>query len=166
MFKEYTLVLLKPDCYEKHLRDVVLQEFKDNGLKLIHNKSVTLTRKDMIGYQPFLDEEDTGEDNSWKPKMIKRYTSRPLDIFLFEGEDVLDKTLALKTEIREQHIKEFTGEKLRYIMDNILHSPSNLQDLIRDIKVLMPEKLHLLTPGLKSKNRIIPNKQKPNFIAN
>ena len=53
-FQEFSLILLKPDAYERNLVDVILQAIKDEKLNIVYQKKDTPLGEDASGLSTFI----------------------------------------------------------------------------------------------------------------
>lgn len=138
--QEFSLILLKPDAYERNLVDVILQAIKDEKLNIVYQKKILLSEKMLRGYQPLLNEPNDEGKVDWQYDIINAYTKEPTDVYLLEGQDAIKKTNKIKSSLREKYI---SGEK-KYTIYNLLHSVDDQDDLELNVKILLPEKLDLV----------------------
>ena len=140
LLKEYSLILFKPDAYERNLTEIIMQEFSNANLEVVYHKKIRLIEKMLRKYQPLLNEPDDFGETAWQYDIINAYTKETTDVFLFQGVDAIKKTNKIKQDIRNKYI---TGEN-KYIIYNLLHSVDDFADLKLNMSALMPEKLYLI----------------------
>ena len=82
---ERTVVLIKPDGFEKHIIGKVIDRFERAGLKLVALKMVQLT-------QPILDVWYAHhKDKPFFPSLSQQMMSTPVVAFVLEGEGSIQK---------------------------------------------------------------------------
>lgn len=140
MAAEYTLILLKPDAYRRKLVKTILKTCAEAGLKIVYKKTMYLTEEMMRTYQPVLNLPGQDGTTDWQYLFINAYTQIPTDVFLMKGKDAITKTNRIKKELREKYVKG----NATYTPYNLLHSTNSYEDLLVNVKVLIPEKWDLV----------------------
>lgn len=129
---EYALISLKPDAYRRGMKKMILKTCKKAGLRVKYHKKMWLTEEMMRTYQPVLNQMP----EAWQRVFIFTYLAHPTDVYLLYGEKAIEKTSQIKKEMRERYV---VGNP-QMTPFNLMHSASSYQDLVVNVKVLMPEK--------------------------
>lgn len=82
---ERTVVLIKPDGFEKHITGEIISRFEKAGLRLVSLKMVKLT-------QPILDQWYAHhKDKPFFPSLSAQMMSTPVVAFILEGDGAIQK---------------------------------------------------------------------------
>ena len=136
MAKEYSVILFKPDAYRRKMVKPILKMCLAEDLKIAYHKKMWLTEEMMRTYQPVLNHMPY----FWQCMFINVYLSAPTDVYLLYGEDAINKTTKIKTEVRAKYVKGHP----QMTPFNLLHSSTSHGDLILNVLALMPEKINLV----------------------
>ena len=154
MTKEYSLISFKPDAYRRKMTKTILKAFKTEGLKPVYHKKLWLTEDMILDYQPV-----TKKMPPMMQKMfIYTYMAHETDIYLMQGPDATRKTNEIKRNLRNAYVKGNPQET----PFNLFHSSDNKPDLMRNVRVLMPEKLALIKKAMPNISEI--SEDDPSFI--
>lgn len=140
MNDNYSLILLKPDAYKRNLVKTILDYIKQEGLEIVYSKNMYLTEDMLRGYQPLLNLPNNEGETDWQNEIIDAYTQVATDVFLLKGQNAIEKTKKIKKDLRNTYI---SGEN-KFIIYNLVHSVDDIDDLVLNVSILMPEKIALL----------------------
>lgn len=130
------LVLIKPDAYERGLREVIFRELDAEGLAVVTTKVLSLDEKTIRAYQPVLNEpSEFGE--GWKTEVVEALSLHPVEVLIVKGENALIKARSIKKRMRSKHCPG-TDYQSRVIY-NLLHTADDPSELKNNIAVLIPE---------------------------
>jgi len=136
---EVTLIILKPDALQLQLEDDFLKRISGVGLTILHKKELTLTEKQIMGYQPAFNRHDTVRGETWKEKAIKFHTTFPSKVFLIEGNNAVSKGLEIKKQFRSDFLKPEENNPDYKSVYNLIHCIDDIDDLLLNISILVPE---------------------------
>ncbi len=137
MSKEYSLISLKPDVYRGGFKKLILNTCKKSALKVKYHKRMWLTESMMRTYLPALNKMP----EAWQRIFIYTYLSHPTDVYLLYGENAINQTTRIKKELRAQYV-EGNPQMTPF---NLMHSTNSYEDLLVNVKVLMPEKYDIVS---------------------
>ncbi|MEK7088626.1 MAG: nucleoside-diphosphate kinase [Patescibacteria group bacterium] len=138
--KEKSLVLVKPDAFERKLESEIYKAIRLRELKIVARKKIWLNERMIRSYQPVLNEpSEFGED--WKREAIEAMVSGSVEVLVVEGDNALKKTNEIKKKIRSLYSP---GSHYRTrVIFNLIHTTDNLMEFQNNIKVLIPEAMWL-----------------------
>jgi nucleoside-diphosphate kinase len=130
-----TLILVKPDAFERGLTGEVIARFERKGLQLVELKQLQI------------DEEFAGahyEEHSEKPffgELVEFITRGPLVAMVMEGEDAVDAARQVigATNPIEAAPGSIRGDYAVQVTFNLVHGSDSDQSAEREIKLWFPE---------------------------
>ena len=129
---ERTVVLIKPDGFEKHIIGKIIDRFETAGLHLVALKMVQLT-------QPILDVWYAHhKDKPFFPDLSKQMMSTPVVAFVLEGDGAIQKVFAIcgPTDPAEAAVgtirKDFGVDKPH----NVVHRSDSAEAAAKEIGLL------------------------------
>lgn len=129
---ERTVVLIKPDGYQKKVVGQVIDRFERMGLKLVALKMLTMT-------QPLLDVWYAHhKDKPFFPDLCRQMMSTPVVAMVLEGEGAIEKVFAIcgPTDPAEAAVgtirKDFGVDKPR----NVVHRSDSAETAAKEISLL------------------------------
>ncbi len=120
---ERTLVLLKPDALKLGLQDMLLRLFRMVGLTRVSMKRIQLSREFILKWR------DWDHYDDWFWVHVDFMCSRPVEIWLLEGTEAVEKALHIKNQVRASHS---TSE-----IQNVLHCPDSCEEAVREIDIFL-----------------------------
>lgn len=132
---ERTVVLIKPDGFEKHIIGKVIDRFETAGLHLVALKMVQLT-------QPILDVWYAHhKDKPFFPGLKSYMKSYPVIAMLWEGIDVVStvRTMIGITKAREATPGTIRGDFAMSQQYNLIHASENLEAAEREQSIIFSE---------------------------
>lgn len=122
-----SLVLFKPDIYERGLQHIVLEELKACELKIVNNARVRFSELELLELWPKI-------HTLWGWLKSQEYMlGKPLDVLEVEGIDAIDKTTQIKNKLRGIHCD---GDMIR----KLIHTPDSRADYQRECALLFDMK--------------------------
>lgn len=106
MATERTLSIIKPDGVEKNVIGKILAMFEENGLKIIGQKMVRLTRAEAEGFYA------VHKERPFFGELVEFMTSGPVVLMVLEGENAIQKNRDLMGATDPAEAKEGTIRKL------------------------------------------------------
>lgn len=135
---EKTVVLIKPDGYEKKVVGKVIDRFESAGLKLVGLKMIQLT-------QPLLDIWYAHhKDKPFFPSLSAQMMSAPVVAMILEGEGAVEKVFAIcgptdPAEAKAGTIRKDFGESKP---KNVVHRSDSAEAASKEIGLLFtPQEL-------------------------
>jgi nucleoside-diphosphate kinase len=130
-----TLILVKPDAFERGLTGEAIARFERKGLRLVELKQLQI------------DEEFAGahyEEHSEKPffgELVEFITRGPLVAMVMEGEDAVDAARQVigATNPLEAAPGSIRGDYAVEVTFNLVHGSDSDQSAEREIKLWFPE---------------------------
>ncbi len=135
---ERTVVLIKPDGYQKKVVGQVIDRFERAGLTIIAFKMLGLTREFLeVGYAHH-------KDKPFFPDIVQQMTSTPVIAFVLEGEGAIQKVFDLcgptdPAEAAPGTIRKDFGVDKPH---NVVHRSDSAEAAQKEIKLLFtPQEL-------------------------
>jgi len=130
-----TLILVKPDAFERGLTGEVIARFERKGLRLVELKQLQI------------DEEFAGvhyEEHSEKPffrELVEFITRGPLVAMVVEGEDAVEAARQVigATNPLEAAPGSIRGDYAVEVTFNLVHGSDSDQSAEREIEIWFPE---------------------------
>ena len=132
---ERTVVLIKPDGFEKHIIGKIIDRFETAGLHLVALKMVKLT-------QPILDVWYAHhKDKSFFPSLSAQMMSTPVVAFVLEGDGAIQKVFDIcgptdPAEAAPGTIRKDFGVDKPH---NVVHRSDSADAAQKEIGLLFPE---------------------------
>ena len=128
---ERTLVLLKPDCVERHLMGRVIARFEDKGLDLIAMKLMRIA--------PELARRHYAEhvQKAWYPELEEFITGGPVLAMIVEGPDVIQviRNMAGATNGLKANPGTIRGDFSASQQKNLVHASDGPEAARREIEI-------------------------------
>ena len=117
---------------------------KDMEITILYEKELVMTEEMLKMHHPDLFVITGKEDEGWKKVTIDRALCFNKNLaFLLSGVNCLAKTLEIKQYIRTKYVKREVWEAT-LSKPNCIHTSGTKDELLRDVKSLMPEKIPFL----------------------
>ncbi len=126
---ERTLSIIKPDAVKRNLTGKINAMFEENGLKIIAQKMIILTKQQA---------EDFYREHKGKPfyePLIDFIISGPIIVQILEGSDAIQKNRTIMGKTNYLEAAEGTIRKLfaTNIRDNCVHGSDSIESAEREI---------------------------------
>lgn len=132
--KEYSLLLLKPDCIQQGLTEIILAKVKATGLEIIATKTLKLTKNDVGAfYKPY-------QNDDYFDSLLRFMQSGPVVACIIQGKNVI-KMLNELVGITEPS-KANTGTIRSMGTDicrNLVHSSNDRPAFLREARAIFGE---------------------------
>jgi nucleoside-diphosphate kinase len=121
---EKTLIILKPDCLEKHHVGNVVDRFEKAGFSIVACKMVQLTPKILREHYSHV------ADKPFYPEIEKFMSSRPVIVLALQGQHVVSKVRDLlgPTDSRKAPKGTIRGDFGTEMMKNVVHASDSLEN--------------------------------------
>jgi nucleoside-diphosphate kinase len=121
---EKTLIILKPDCLEKHHVGNVVDRFEKAGFSIVACKMVQLTPKILREHYSHV------ADKPFYPEIEKFMSSRPVIVVALQGQHVVSKVRDLlgPTDSRKAPKGTIRGDFGTEMMKNVVHASDSLEN--------------------------------------
>ena len=135
MATERTLILIKPDAFERGLTGEVLARFERKGLRLV---ALTLMQADEplanVHYEEHTDKPFFGE-------LVEFITRGPLVAMILEGPNAIKAARQVigATDPLEAHAGSIRGEYATEVTFNLVHGSDSPESAEREIGIWFPE---------------------------
>jgi nucleoside-diphosphate kinase len=130
-----TLILVKPDGFERGLTGEVIARFERKGLRLVALKQVQIDEDfAVVHYEEHTEKPFFGE-------LVKFITSGPLVAMVMEGEDAVDAARQVigATNPIEAAPGSIRGDYAVEVTFNLVHGSDSDQSAEREIGIWFPE---------------------------
>ncbi|MEU1880038.1 nucleoside-diphosphate kinase [Streptosporangium sp. NPDC020072] len=117
------LVLMKPDVYERGIQQEILNGIDKLPLSLREQFKVAFTPEGVFELWPRI------YGWRWTDSLMRDFPTRPLDVYVFKGENAIKVIIEFKDALRERR-----GQINSY--RNMLHSPDNQSAFEREYSYL------------------------------
>ena len=119
---EKTLIILKPDCLEKHHVGNVVDRFEKAGFSIVACKMVQLTPKILREHYSHV------ADKPFYPEIEKFMSSRPVIVVALQGQHVVSKVRDLlgPTDSRKAPKGTIRGDFGTEMMKNVVHASDSV----------------------------------------
>lgn len=87
--RERTLIIVKPDGYERGLSDQILQRFTDKGFTVVERRDMTISRELAARHY------DEHKEKPFYPSLVDYITSGPVTVAVLEGDDAITRAREL-----------------------------------------------------------------------
>ncbi|KKT97077.1 MAG: Nucleoside diphosphate kinase [Microgenomates group bacterium GW2011_GWB1_45_17] len=132
---DFTVIMLKPDGFEKQLQVKMIKELREMGLDLAARRRLVLTPAKVSEIYPDI-------RNDWLiPRIVSHLISGQCEALLLLGQGALPKAREYigQTTLGDRQPTGIRGKFADDFIRNIAHSPDCMIDLERTTKVLFPE---------------------------
>lgn len=106
MAKQRTLSIIKPDGVKKNVIGKIVSMFEENGLTIIAQKMMQMTRAEAEGFYA------VHKERPFFGELVEFMTSGPVVVMVLEGEDAIQKNRDLMGATDPAEAKEGTIRKL------------------------------------------------------
>ena len=132
---ERTLILIKPDAFQRNLTGEIITRFERKGLRIVGLKLMTMTRE--LAQQHYAEHTD-------KPffgELVDFITSGPLVAMALEGENAIDAVSQLvgATNPIESAPGSIRGDFALSISMNMVHRADSPESAKRELGLFFPE---------------------------
>lgn len=126
---ERTLSILKPDAVRRNLIGKINSKFEENGLKIVAQKMVMLTKQHAEKFYMEHSEKPFYED------LVKFMTSGPIVVQVLEGENAIARNRELmgKTNFKEADDGTIRKMYATSIQENCVHGSDSLNSVDKEI---------------------------------
>jgi nucleoside-diphosphate kinase len=132
---ERTLILVKPDAFERNLTGEIIGRFERKGLRLVALKLMTMTRE--------LAEEHYAEHEgkSFYEELVSFIISGPLVAMVLEGDDVVTAARQVigATNPLEATTGSIRGDYAISVGQNMVHGSDSPESGAREVGLFFPE---------------------------
>ena len=135
MAAERTLILVKPDAYERGLTGEIIARFERKGLRLV---ALTLMQADEplanVHYEEHTDKPFFGE-------LVEFITRGPLVAMILEGPNAIKAARQVigATDPLEAHAGSIRGEYATEVTFNLVHGSDSPESAEREIGIWFPD---------------------------
>ncbi|MFH0785148.1 MAG: nucleoside-diphosphate kinase [Pseudomonadota bacterium] len=132
---ERTLILIKPDAFQRSLVGTVIARLESKGLKIINAKMMVMTDEILENHYSHL-------ANFWFfPELKKFMTSGPVMAMALEGCDCVKtvRTICGTTKGREANPGTIRGDYAMSIRYNLIHASEDLKAAAKELKLFFPD---------------------------
>ena len=130
---EQSLGILKPDCLQRNLEQIVYSIIRNSGLDITFTKRTHLTRDTIrLLYHMCIEE-------SFYPDLEQYMLSGPVEIFLVVGKNAIVRLNTIVGEIGSTNPSPHTirGRFATSPTYNIIHATTNYETLIYEMKLFL-----------------------------
>lgn len=141
--KEYSLLLLKPDCIQRGLAEIILAKVRAAGLEIVATKTLKLTKKDVeIFYKDV-------RNDGYFDGLSQFMQSGPVTGFIVKGENAIAILNELVGFTEPSKAKAGTIRSMGIdIRRNLAHSSNSKLAFLREARVIFDEQ-ELKNIGIK-----------------
>src|SRR5215212_10479433 len=130
-----TLILVKPDAFQRGLTGEIIARFENKGLKIMALKHMTVT--DDLAKQHYAEHED-------KPffgELVEFITSGPLVAMVLEGDDAIQAARQVigATNPLEATTGSIRGDYAISVGQNMVHGSDSPESADREAAIFFPE---------------------------
>jgi nucleoside diphosphate kinase len=131
MNTERSLVMLKPDAYDKSLSQVLHKHLSDLNLAIIRTRPISLTSDNVLDIWPKIYSLQAAL--AYQEYLV----GFPIEVWEVEGEDALEKVTQMKKIVRDLYCE--SGD----VMRKLIHTPDSKEEYEFNIRYLfsLPERL-------------------------
>jgi nucleoside-diphosphate kinase len=132
---ERTLILVKPDAFERNLTGEIIGRFERKGLRLVAMKLITMTRE--LAEQHYVEHEG----KAFYEELVSFITSGPLVAFVLEGEQVVAAARQVigATNPLEATTGSIRGDLAISVGQNMVHGSDSPESGVREVGLFFPE---------------------------
>ena len=128
---EKTLVLIKPDAYERGLSEDILNIYKENGLQIVKMKTLQATKE--IASNHYAEHKE----KPYFKELIAYITRSPIIAIILEGENAISRVREINGSTNPLEAKDGTIRKLYALSknENSVHASDSLESAKREIGI-------------------------------
>jgi nucleoside-diphosphate kinase len=132
---ERTLILVKPDAFERNLTGEIIARFERKGLRLVALKLMTMTRE--LAQQHYAEHEG----KPFFEELVTFITSGPLVAMVLEGESVVKAARQVigATNPLEASPGSIRGDLAISVGQNMVHGSDSPESGQREVGLFFPE---------------------------
>ncbi len=132
---ERTLILVKPDAFERNLTGEIIARFERKGLRLVALKLMTMTRE--LAQQHYAEHEG----KPFFEELVSFITSGPLVAMVLEGESVVKAARQVigATNPLEASPGSIRGELAISVGQNMVHGSDAPESGQREVALFFPD---------------------------
>jgi len=141
-----TLVLLKPDCVQRHLIGRVLSRFEDKGLNIVAMKLMRVTTE--LARRHYAEHVQ----KEWYPELEVFITGAPLVAVIVEGPEAIRvvREMVGVTNGLKAESGTIRGDFSSSRQMNLVHASAGLEASTREIPIFFrPEEIHPYEPAIR-----------------
>ena len=129
---EQTLIVIKPDAFERHLTGTILSRFENKGLLIKELKSYVFTKEKA---------EEFYSDHQNKPffhELVSFISSSTVVVCILEGENAINvvRQMIGSTRSFEAQPGTIRGDYGLGITSNVIHASDSYESFIKESKVI------------------------------
>lgn len=132
---ERTLILVKPDAFERNLTGEIIARFERKGLRLQGLKQMTMTRE--LAERHYAEHEG----KPFYEELVSFITSGPLVAMVLEGEQAVDAARQVigATNPLEASPGSIRGDYAIEVGQNMVHGSDSAESARREVGLFFPE---------------------------
>ncbi|HTX07165.1 MAG TPA: nucleoside-diphosphate kinase [Solirubrobacteraceae bacterium] len=132
---ERTLILIKPDAFERNLSGEIIARFERKGLRIVALKHMTMDRD--LAAQHYLEHEGKG----FYEELVTFITSGPLVAMVLEGESavVAARQVIGATNPLEAMTGSIRGDFAIEVGQNMVHGSDSPESAAREVGLFFPD---------------------------
>jgi len=132
---ERTLILVKPDAFERNLTGDIIARFERKGLRLVAMNLITMSRE--LAERHYAEHEGKG----FYEELVTFITSGPLVAMVLEGEDAVKAARQVigATNPLEASTGSIRGDFAIEVGQNMVHGSDSTDSAAREIGLFFPD---------------------------
>src|SRR5919199_6055066 len=132
---ERTLILVKPDAFERNLTGEIIARFERKGLRLVALKLMTMTRE--LAQQHYAEHEG----KPFFEELVSFITSGPLVAMVLEGHEavVAARQVIGATNPLEASPGSIRGDYALEVGQNMVHGSDSNESAEREVELFFPD---------------------------
>jgi nucleoside-diphosphate kinase len=129
--RERTLIIIKPDGYERGLSDQILERFTKNGFTIIERQDMTISRE--LAERHYTEHKD----KPFYTNLVTYITSAPVTVAILEGEGAISRARALMgpTDPAKANPGTIRGDFGESLDRNTIHGSDSPESALREIQI-------------------------------
>jgi nucleoside-diphosphate kinase len=132
---ERTLILVKPDAFERNLTGEIIARFERKGLRLVAMNLITMSRE--LAERHYAEHEGKG----FYEELVTFITSGPLVAMVLEGEDAVKAARQVigATNPLEASTGSIRGDFAIEVGQNMVHGSDSTDSAAREVGLFFPD---------------------------
>jgi nucleoside-diphosphate kinase len=132
---ERSLILVKPDAFERNLTGEIIARFERKGLRLLGLKQMTMSRE--LAERHYAEHEG----KPFYDELVSFITSGPLVAMVLEGDQAVDAARQLigATNPLEASPGSIRGDYAIEVGQNMVHGSDSTSSAAREVELFFPE---------------------------
>jgi nucleoside-diphosphate kinase len=132
---ERTLILIKPDAFDRNLSGEIIARFERKGLKIVAMSQMTMTRE--LAERHYAEHEG----KSFYDELVTFITSGPLVAMVLEGEQavVAARQVIGATDPLQATTGSIRGDFAIAVGQNMVHGSDSPESAAREVALFFPE---------------------------